>query len=213
MKIEQGLALTVLLATLSACTSLRVGSEVQSGRQALLAGNNEAALAYFQSAAQKDPNYRYGTALQHSLLSYIGRMEYATGQYKLAQQTLERALAANGQEAISRLYLGLVLARSGERQRALKEIDGGMRGIHDWIEYITQAQRNSFGQYWDPARAIRSGIQADLARISKSEFDWQRLIAEGEWVGKQLEEEIDNARRDESRDRLRDGEGRDSPNH
>ena len=47
---------------LSACTSMRVGSEFQAGRQALLRGNSEAALVYFQSVAQNDPNYVYGTA-------------------------------------------------------------------------------------------------------------------------------------------------------
>ena len=61
------------LAFVSGCTSLRVGSDVAAGRRAMLAGNNQAALAYFQSAAQLDPNYKYGTAYQQGLLSYVGR--------------------------------------------------------------------------------------------------------------------------------------------
>ena len=85
-----------------------------------------------------------------------------------------------------------------------------MRGIHDWIEWVTEAHRFSFGQFWDPAREIRSAIQGDLAMISGKEFDWQRLISDGEWVAKRMEEEGDKARNDEVRDRNRDSEGNDN---
>jgi hypothetical protein len=32
------------------------------------------------------------------------------------------------------------LAREGDRQRGLKEIEGGMRGVNNWLDYINQAQ-------------------------------------------------------------------------
>jgi len=47
---------------------------------------------------------------------------------------LERALSANRQEDIARLYLGLTLAREDDRQRGLKEIEGGMRGINSFLD-------------------------------------------------------------------------------
>ncbi len=46
------------------CSSLEVRGELQSGRRAWFAGDNETALAYFQSAAHKDPNYVYGSVLR-----------------------------------------------------------------------------------------------------------------------------------------------------
>ncbi len=190
-----------------ACASFQVGSEVNLGRQAFLIGNNESALAYFQSAAQKDPNYVYGTTLRQGIWSYIGRAEYANGRLPQAKESLERALAVNPEEPITRLYLGLTLARAGDRQSGLKEIEAGLKGIYDWLEYITQTFRFSFGQYWDPSREIRSAIPKDLAMISGRDVDWQKLIANAEWVGKQTEEESDRARADESRDRNRDGDG------
>ncbi|HYA28451.1 MAG TPA: hypothetical protein VEI95_06495 [Acidobacteriota bacterium] len=210
MKRETILVLFVSLVFLSACANFRAGTDVQAGRLALVTGNGETALGYFQSAAQQDPNYRYGTALQHGMLSYIGRAEYTAGRYPQARDTLEKALSADKDDNTARLYLGLTLARSGDRQRGLNEIESGMKGIHDWIEYITQAQRFSFGQYWDPARAIRGQIQTDLAMISGRDLNWDKLISDGEWVGIQFEEEIDRARNDEARDRARDGEGNDS---
>jgi tetratricopeptide (TPR) repeat protein len=210
MKTKAILLLFSSLVLLSACASMKAGSDVAAGRRALLAGQDETALAYFQSAAQIDPNYKYGSAYQQGIWSYVGRTEYAVGRLPQARETLQKALAANKDEDIARLYLGLTLARSGDRQAGLKEIENGMRGIHDWIEYITEAQRFSFGQFWDPAREIRTAIQGDLAMISGKEFDWQRLISDSEWVAKRMEEEGDKARNDETRDRNRDSEGNDN---
>jgi tetratricopeptide (TPR) repeat protein len=193
------------------CTSLQVGSDVAAGRRALLAGNNEMALSYFQRAAQRDPNYKHGTAFQQGILSYVGRTEYAVGQLPQARQTLEKALMANKEEDLARIYLGLTLARSGDRQRGLKEIEGGIRGVHDWLDYINEAHRFSFGQFWDPAREIRSAIQGDLAMITGREFDWQKLIASSEWIAQRMEEESDRARQDEARERSRESDSPDSP--
>ena len=78
-----------------------------------------------------------------------------------------------------------------------------MRGIHDGIEYVTQAFRFSYGRYWDPRREIRSSIEGDLAMLSRKDVDVQKLIGDGEWLGKQVEEEINLARRDEREELLR----------
>lgn len=211
MKLKSSFVLISLAVLMSGCAHMRAGQEVQAGRQLLLSGNPEKALGYFQSAAQQDPNYLYGTALRHGVWSYVGRSEYAAGNYPQARQSLEKALSINSDEGAARLYLGLTLARTGDRQRGLTEIENGMKNIYDWIEYIAQTHRFSFGQYWDPAHQLRKAIQTDLATISRREFDWDRLITSGEWIGNQIEEEIDRARYDESRDRNRDSSGRDNP--
>jgi tetratricopeptide (TPR) repeat protein len=157
------LALFPLLIFLAGCTSLQIGGEVQAGRQALLKGSNETALGYFYSAAQRDPDYVYttGSSPRQGIWSYVGRTEYLTGRFPQARQTLERALAVNRPEDIARLYLGLTLAREGDRQRGVKEIESGMQGINNFLDYINQAQRYSIGQYWDPGRDIRAAIQTN----------------------------------------------------
>jgi len=195
---------------LSGCASFQVDTDVQAGQQAFLIGNNEQALAYFQSAAQKDPKYIYGTALRQNIWSYVGRAQYAVGRFSEARTALQKSLLLEqNNRDIARLYLGLTMARSGDRQQGLGEIESGMKGIHEWLEYITEAHRFSFGQFWDPRREIRTAIQSDLAMLSGKDIDWQRLIADGEWVGKRLEEESDLARRDERTDLDRDSGGND----
>lgn len=212
MKTKSSTALFSLLLFISGCTSLQTAGEVQYGRQALLKGNNEIALGYFYAAAQRDPNYLYatGSSPKQSIWSYVGRSEYLTGRFPQARQALERALAGKREEDIARLYLGLTLAHEGDRQRGLEEIESGMRGINNWLDYINQAQRFSIGQYWDPGRDIRRAIQNDLAMISGKDLDWQMLIADTEWLGIRMEQESDLARRQEAQARSRESEGRDN---
>lgn len=188
----------------SGCATFQAGSDVEAGRRAFLIGDNETALGYFQSAAQVDPDYvYYSSAMRENIWSYLGRSEYAAGRFAQARQTLEKALSPNrdeysllinGDQAMARLYLGFTLVRSGDLQQGLKEIESGMRRIHDQIEYVTQAFRFSYGEYWDPTREIRSSIEADLAMLSGKEVNIQKLIGDGEWLGKKVEEEIDLAR-------------------
>jgi hypothetical protein len=83
-----------------------------------------------------------------------------------------------------------------------------MRGIDQWLNYVNDAHRYTFGQYWDASRELRSSIQGDLAMISGREFDLQKIIASAEWLGKRFEEESDQARRDEARSINRESEGR-----
>jgi tetratricopeptide (TPR) repeat protein len=207
MKNSFSVGLFSLILLLSGCAGFQAAREVNSGRQAYLIGNNEVAYAHFQKAAQVDPNYVYGTALRQGIWSYVGRVNYDMGRLPQAREALERALTANREEDLARLYFGLALAREGDRQRGLKEIEGGLRGVHQWLEYVDQNQGASFGRFWDPAREIRSAIQTDLAMISGRDIDWPKLIAAGEWVGKRMEVEDDRASRDETIDRNRENDG------
>ena len=207
MKNISSIRLFSLILLVSGCAGFQAAREVNSGRQAYLTGNHEVAYAHFQKAAQVDPDYVYGTALRQGVWSYVGRVNYDMGRLPQAREALERALTANREEDLARLYFGLALAREGDRQRGLKEIEGGLRGMHEWLEYVDQNHGASFGRFWDPEREIRSAIQTDLAMISGRDIDWPQLIAAGEWVGKRMEVENDRASRDETIDRNRENDG------
>jgi tetratricopeptide (TPR) repeat protein len=170
----------------------------------MFAGNNQAALGYFQAAEQVDPNYIFGTELQEGVLSYLGRAQYLTGNYAQARQTLEKALSQDKDDNVARLYLGLTLARQGERQKGLQDIDAGMKGIYDFVDYITDTFRFSYGRDWDPGRDIRSAIERDRAMIASGKIDWSTLIANGESIAMKIEQEPDIVRRErEHRGRFR----------
>ena len=199
MRPRHFLAWSFLSIWLSACASFQAGGDIAHGRQALIQGNNQAALGYFQAAEQVDPAYVYGTELRQGVLSYVGRAQYLTGNYAAARSTLEKALSQNPSDNVARLYLGLTLARQGETQKALPDIDGGMKGIYDLLNYITDTFRFGYGEFWDPGRDIRSAIEKNRAVMASGKIDWPTLIADGESIALKTEREPDEARQNQRR--------------
>jgi tetratricopeptide (TPR) repeat protein len=180
-----GLSLSVLF---SACAVIRGEDDVDRGRAALVAGNYQTALGYFQEAEQADPNYIYGAELREGVLSYLGKAQYLTGNYAQARQTLERNLSQHRTDNFARLYLGLTLYRLGDQKAALANIQRGMNGIYNWLNYLNENFRFEFGQFWDEGGTIRAGIKTDLAMISSGNVDWAKLIADGERLGIAVEQ-------------------------
>jgi len=170
-----------------------------------MTGKSDVALGHFQRASELNPNYILNfSAFEEGVWTYVGRAYYDTGKFSEARQALERARSRHERDQLAKLYLGLVLARDGNRERGLKELQGGMKGIYDWLEHITY--NTYYGHFWDPNREIRSEIQRNLVAAASREPDLKSLIANGEWLGKKMEEEIDQARRDEVMERTRPGD-------
>jgi tetratricopeptide (TPR) repeat protein len=178
-----------------ACAAIQTAQDVQLGRNALRANQPAAAVGYLREAAELDPSYRIHYALPGSVLAYLGRAYYEAGNYADARRVLERALSLEKNDDLARLYLGLVLARAGDQPSGRREIESGLKGIYDDLESLAATPYR--GLYWDPTKQIRSEIQRALTgKVEPAE-----LIRIAQWTGASLDEEIDNARRDEIRDR------------
>ena len=203
MKLAASSILLALCTFLSACTTtVQVGGAFQAGRRALIGGDDEAALGFFQTVAESNPNFVFttGSSPRQSIWSYVGRAEYLTDQFPQARQSLERAISGDREENIAQLYLGLTFIQEGDRERGLKEIETGLRGINDFLNNISRTQGFNIGQFWDPNRDIRNAIQYNLELISRESFSSQQLIANIERIALQMERETDLARRQESRE-------------
>ena len=193
---------------LSACVSYDAGGNVQRGRFALLRGDSKLALDHFQRATEIDSNYamRIGP-MKEGVWTYVGRAQYANGDFKAAQKSLELARTRHPDDSFAPLYLGLALSKDGDRLRAAKEIQLGLTGLNDWLEYIN---RYTIDQaYWDPGAIIRSGITKELARINAKEINWTELIAGAERIGTELETEADEVRREKRREQRDSAKGDD----
>ena len=196
---------------LSACTTtVQVGGAFQAGRRALIGGDDEAALGFFQSVAESNPNFVFttGSSPRQSIWSYVGRAQYLNDQFPQARQSLERAISGDREENIARLYLGLTLIQLGDRPGGLKEIEAGLRGINDFLNNIARTQGFNIGQFWDPNRDIRNAIQYNLQMIASENLNLRQLTANIERIALQMERETDLARRQESRERRSMDRGR-----
>ena len=199
------------LLVLSGCVAFQVGGEVERGRAQLMFGDPKIALTHFQRAAELDPAYRYDfSILDQGIWTYVGRAHYVSGRLPEARQALERALSRYGQDHMARLYLGMVLARDGDRQRGLKEIGGALTGLGDWFDHLDRYHPDA--HYWDPGKQTRAEIQRGLAMVSGKEPNLQELIARGEWLGKVMEEEIDLAERQKRFEETRASDDDSDPN-
>ena len=184
-----------LVVYLSGCAAMQVAGDVQAGRNALETGRPNDAVTYLVRAAEVDPAYKIPYRIPVGVLTYLGRAYYETGRDEEARKTLEKAVSLNKDDSLAHLYLGLALLRTGDRDLGRREIESGLKGIHETLEYI--ASDNIYGVFWDPARMIRSDIEKALA----SKLDDSQLAVAALRIGSEFEEEIDKARRDTVRHR------------
>lgn len=82
--------------------------------------------------------------------------------------------------------------------RGAKELVSALTGLRDAFDYIIA--NTTQGKFWDPGGEIRAQIKTGLSLLSSREPDWQKVLSTGEWIGQQIEEETDRARRDEADD-------------
>ena len=187
------LSSVVGLVFVTGCAGVQVEQDVQDGRAALLTGRSDDAVNYFGRAAESNPNYKTSYTLRESVWTYLGRAYYETGKYPEARTALDKALASDKNDYVARLYLGMTLVRSNDRDRGLAEMKTALNGIYEWLEDIES--ESTVGFYWDPNKQIRKTIVTGLAGNPSA----IELVVIAQRVGKQLEEEIDRAERDKVR--------------
>lgn len=186
------------MASLFSRKSFEIGALVQSGRQALIKRDFAKALSHFEEVAKKAPSYIYKAAhFSEGIWTYVGRTQYATGHLQVAQQSLGHALTISPQDHLARLYLGMTLIRGGGQERGVVELKNAMQGLYDWIEDIVASR--PFEAFWDPNKQIRNELQKTITMVTDLNADRSEIIASAEWLGQEIEEEIERARRDESR--------------
>ena len=176
------LAFGSFLVFLSGCGgSFQTAGYISQGRQALFRGDYQSALSLFQSAAQTDPSFIYGSELREGTLSFLGRAQYLNGELAQARDTLQKALAEHKSDNVARLYLGLTLARLGDRQSGLQQIEAGLKGIRDFLNYITT---NLLAGVWtilgsepDHSQRDRERSGDDLRRklrLANADYRWRK---------------------------------------
>ena len=182
---------------LSGCVAFQVGGEIQAGRRALQYGDPKVGLVHFQRAADLDPNYLLDfSLLDQGVWTYVGRSYYALGKLPEARQALEQARSRYKRDHLAKLYLGLVLARDGDRPRGLREMEAGLKGLEGWFDNLERTHSEEYS-FWDPGGELQREIKGILALIGGREINLAGLIARGERLGREFEEEIDLVRRDQ----------------
>ena len=70
-----------------------------------------------------------------------------------------------------------------------------MQGVYDRIEYI---KRFTFaGEFWDPSGQLSTELLESIKAVSAAQVSWSNVIPRVEGLMLKIENEIDQARRDE----------------
>jgi len=183
----------LLLLPLVGCAASHAAHEIQEGRRALLIGSPEIAVQHFERAAALDSK-NAGSPLGESAWTYMGRAYYEAMKYSPARQALDRALAQN-QDDVARVYIGLIDARERSNEADHKQLQAGLQGVYDRIEYI---KRFTFaGEFWDPSNRLTTEVLELIQALSAAQVNWNDVIPRVEEVMLKIENEIDQAQRDE----------------
>jgi len=95
---------------IAACAGSSTG--FLAGRQALLRGEPDNAVAYFDRVAQADPGYIADSPPpRKSIWTYVGRAHYNSGRYAEAKVAYDKALTRLKDDYVARLYRGLTQLR------------------------------------------------------------------------------------------------------
>jgi len=191
-------SLLIVFLFAGSCATIQVSTDVQSGRNALKLNQPKEALIHFEAAAVQDPNYttRF-TLLNTGIWTYVGRAYYAIGEKDKALASLKRGKKSSSDDYIGRIYLGLVMAQTGNAREGKSELEAGLKGLAAWFESLPGTGEK--GQLWDPDHHIANGISQILKQVQVARPDWQGIATNVEWLGEALEEEIENVRDDYNR--------------
>ncbi len=141
------------------------GRHIMKGRDALLDSNPEAALPNFMAITQSNPNYiNCAQGLCIGIWTYLGRTYHELGKNQKALVSLKKGKGRNSKDRFNKIYLGLVMAQTGQTKEGTVELDAGLKALGAWLS--SSAGRGSTAQFWDPGGERRC-----------PEFSWKWLVA------------------------------------
>jgi tetratricopeptide (TPR) repeat protein len=140
--------------------------------------------------------------LNTGIWTYVGRAYHAIGEKDKALASLKRAKESSSEDYIGRIYLGLVMAQTGNAREGKAELEAGLKGLAAWLESLRDTGLD--GDLWDPGHRIANGISNLLKMVQVERPDWQGIAANVEWLGKALEEEIENVKDDKQNIRMQE---------
>ncbi len=170
------------------------------GRDALVQGNPKAALPNFEAIAQSNPKYiNCASGFCIGIWTYLGRTQHELGNNQQALESLKKGKGRHSSDRLNKVYLGLVMAQTGQTQEGKAELDAGLKALGDWLAAF--AGRGTTGQYWDPSGKLQKGIADTRTLLQGDKINWDKVNDNVRWLGVNFEEEVRDVRQDKLRTR------------
>jgi tetratricopeptide (TPR) repeat protein len=146
----------------AACVSFESQSDFLTGRRALLRGEPDNALSYFDRVARSNGTFvSDSVSPRKSIWTYVGRAQYNSGRYDEARSAFERALSHLRDDHVARLYLGLTLLRPSGARTPTNAFN---------LQEVTYALREGVEPKRVAMLARERGVIFDLTRETESQL-------------------------------------------
>jgi len=176
------------------------GRHIMKGRGALLDSNPKAALPNFEAIAQSNLNYiNCAEDFCVGIWTYLGRTYHELGNNKKALESLKKGKGRHWQDRFNKIYLGLVMAQTGQTKEGTAELDAGLKALGAWLSSF--AGRGTTGQYWDPSGNLQKAIADTRNLLQGGLINWDKVNKGVRWLGVNFEQEVRDVRRDKQIDR------------
>ena len=184
-----------MILLLPACASWTVQTDIAAGRRYLRTEQPDQALAHFQTAAKGNPKYVTNfTEFPVGVYTYIGRSHYKRGDLSKARAVLDRSVEMNRNAILGHTYLGAVQINQGEIPPGLQTASTGLELLRAWFAQLDAY--NQYSGYWDPSSRVRNTTATLIKDIRTAEKDWVKISSTLDWIGWQMDQEINLSSRD-----------------
>jgi tetratricopeptide (TPR) repeat protein len=189
LKIILGVMLIPVFLISCTTSTIQTGREILKGRDALVVSNPKAALPNFEAIAQSNPNYlNCAQGFCVGIWTYLGRTYHELGDNQKALESLKKGKGRHWNDRFNKIYLGLVMAQTGQTQEGKVELDAGLKALGDWLSSF--AGRGVVGQYWDPGGNLQKAIADTRTLLQGGKIDWDKVKEAVRWLGVNFEEEV-----------------------
>ncbi len=175
------------------------GRYIMKGRDALLDSNPKAALPNFEAIAQSNPNYiNCAQGLCIGIWTYLGRTYHEVGNNQKALESLKNGKGRHRKDRFNKIYLGLVMAKTGQTKEGKAELDAGLEALGAWLSGF--AGRGITAQYWDPGGELQKAIADTRNLLQGDKINWDKVTENVHWLGVNFEQEVRDVHRDKQYD-------------
>ena len=174
-------------------TAFRAGREIMKGRTALLEGNPKSALPNFEAIAQSDPNF-ISCSVQFciGIWTYLGRTYHELGENQKALESLKKGKGRDQRDRFNKIYLGLVMAQTGQTKEGTAELKSGLEELGSWLAGF--AGRGATGGYWDPSGDLKNAIADTRNLLRGDKINWDKVNEDVQGLGVKFEQETRDVR-------------------
>ena len=185
---------TLLLFFLISCTP-GAGTQIMTGRTALMDGNPKAALPKFEAVSQANPNYIYCMNLFCvGIWTYLGRTYHEIADNYKAVESLNKGKGRHSSDKFARIYRGLVKAPVSPLFPVQTELDAGLEALNAWLVGLPGSDPD--GQYWDIDGHLRKGIAGTRELLQADRINWDKVEKDIRWLAVNFEEEAQEVLRE-----------------